>query len=167
MQPKIWLRWFVCLLCSVALMPNAEAQKLLLLERANRAKTGRWPLGTTVRYTLAGEPKYWYERTLNNLDAKAATLDLDQFTVKVADIHSIKVPRKGYQRGLGALLLGFGATLTVANTIAGARGEGGADFLELYGAAAGSLGIGWFLNTRRKLLMGEKWRLRPIEIRFE
>lgn len=168
MQPKIWIRLLpLSALLLLLLTASLHAQKLLLLERANRAKTVRWPLGTTLHYTLQGDPAYWYTRTLRDLDAKAGTLDLDQFTVKVSDIGRIRKHRKGFLRGIGGTLLGFGFSLTVANTIAVSRGEGGPQAKWLYALAAASMGTGWFTNTKRTLRMGEKWRLRPIEIRFE
>ena len=155
------------LLCSIALFSSsAFAQKMLLLERANRAKTTKLYIGEGLHFRLAGDEDYWYQRTITDMLPESNTLLLDNYPVKLGDISQLKVRRGPFARIVGGTLFAFGASLTLATTVAVFYNDKGTNFGALYGAAAGSLGIGYFLNTKRKLKMGEKHRLRIIEIKF-
>ena len=142
-------------------------QKMLLLERANRAKTTRYYIGEELRFRLTGEENYWYQRTITDILPESNTLMLDNFAVKLADIQTIKVRRKPIWRIVGGAAFSLGATLALATTI----GRFGyqhkeVDAVKLYSLAVVSFGAGWYLNTPRKLKMGEKHRLRIVEVRF-
>jgi hypothetical protein len=92
---------------------------------------------------------------------------LDNFAVKLEDIQTLKVRRKPIWRIIGGATFSLGATLVLATTI-GRFGyqDKDVDAVKLYSLAAVSLGAGWYLNTSRKLRMGEKHRLRIVEVRF-
>lgn len=140
---------------------------MLLLERANRAKTTKLYIGDELHFRMEGRENYWYHRTINDMLPESNTLMLDQFAVKVPDIQQLKVRRKPVWRVLGAAGFSLGATLALATTIGRyGFGDKGINALELYGVSAVSLGAGWFLNTPRKLRLGNKHRLRIVEVRF-
>jgi hypothetical protein len=143
-------------------------QKMLLLERANRAKTTRYYIGEELRFRLTGEENYWYQRTITDILPESNTLMLDNFAVKLADIQTIKVRRKPIWRIVGGAAFSLGATLALATTI-GRFGyqDKEVDAVKLYSLAVVSFGAGWYLNTPRKLKMGEKHRLRIVEVRFQ
>jgi len=142
-------------------------QKMLLLERANRAQTTRYYIGEELRFRLTGEENYWYQRTITDILPESNTLMLDNFAVKLEDIQTLKVRRKPIWRIIGGATFSLGATLVLATTI-GRFGyqDKDVDAVKLYSLAAVSLGAGWYLNTPRKLRMGEKHRLRIVEVRF-
>lgn len=147
---------------------SAFGQKMLLLERANRARTKKMYIGDVLRYRMEGKEDYWYTRTITDMLPESNTLMLDNFAVKLPEIQSIKVHRKPIWRLLGGAGYTLGATLTFATTV----GRFGFQDKEinapkLYGIALASAGAGWFLTKSRKLRLGNKHRLRIVEVKFE
>lgn len=65
------------------------SQKMLLLERANRARTTKYYVGDALRFRLAGEEDYWYFRTLTDILPETNTLMLDNFAVKLPDFQHV------------------------------------------------------------------------------
>lgn len=142
-------------------------QKMLLIERANRAKTTKLYIGETLRFRLAGKENYWYQRTITGIIPESNTLLLDNFLVKLDSISVIKVNRKGIWRIAGGALLTLGTSLTLATTVGKViYHDEDINAPKLFGIAAVSFGTGWFLSTPRKLKLGKKHRLRIIEIKF-
>ncbi len=143
------------------------SQKMLLLERANRARTTKMYIGQTLKFRLTGEENYWYERTITEMLPETNTLMLDNFAVKLSDIQTIKVRRKRIWGIVGGAAFSLGATLALATTI-GRYGyqDKGVDAPKLYAISVVSFGAGWYLNTPRKLRLGEKHRLRIVQISF-
>jgi hypothetical protein len=146
---------------------SAFGQKMLLLERANRARTTKLYIGDALRFRLVGKEDYWYTRSITDILPESNTLLLDNFPVKVSDIRAIKVRRKPVWRVLSGATFSLGATLALATTVGKVfyRDEG-VDAPKLYTISAVSLGTGWFLARPRKLKMGEKHRLRIVEVKF-
>ena len=142
-------------------------QKMLLIERANRAKTTKLYVGESLRFRLAGKENYWYTRSITDILTESNTLLLDNYLVKLDSISEIKVNRKGIWRIVGGALLTLGAGLTLATTVGKViYDDKDVDAPKLLGIAAVSFGSGWFLSTPRKLKLGKKHRLRIIEIKF-
>ena len=82
-------------------------QKMLLLERANRARTTKFYLGAELKFRLVGEENYWYQRTITDILPETNTLMLDNFAVKLTEIQTLKMRRKPHlaycgRRGLFA-----------------------------------------------------------------
>ena len=140
------------------------SQKMLLLERVNNPRPTKIYIGDELHYRIAGKEDYWYHRTITDMLPDRNVLLLDNFAVNLGDISQIKVRRKGIWRITGEALLTFGASLTLATTAAVLYKDEGTNFGALYGVAAGSFGIGYFLSTKRTLKLGKKRRLRLIEI---
>ena len=153
-------------LCFVLALSPLFGQKMLLLERANRAKTTKLYVDQTLTYALVGDEKYWYERTITDLLPESNLLLLDNFPVKLTNIAAIRVRRRPIVRLIGATIFTFGASLAVATTVAALYRDRETRYGLLYGTAVGSIAGGYVLNTRRVLKMGEKHRLRIIEIKF-
>ncbi|MBK8196525.1 MAG: hypothetical protein IPK76_26250 [Lewinellaceae bacterium] len=141
-------------------------QKMLLLERANSARTTKLYIGETLKYRLAGEENYWYQRNITDMLPASNVILLDNFPVNLGDISQLKVNRRPILRLTGGVLFAFGASLTLATTIAALYNDKGTNYGALYATAAGSMGIGYFLSSKRTLKLGEKHRLRLIEINF-
>lgn len=159
------MRLFVSLLLWAVLTP-LSGQKMLLLERANRARTTKIYIGEPLHYRVAGVENYWYQRTITDMLPESNMLLLDNFQVKLGDISELKVRRAPLWRITGSTLFAFGATLTLATTVAALYRDKDTNYGALYATAAGTLGIGYLLNTKRTLKLGEKHRLRLIEIKF-
>jgi len=160
---RTFLLLFFCLACF-----SAFGQKMLLLERANRARTTKFYTGDVLRFRLMGEEDYWYQRTITDILPEPNTLMLDNFAVKLPEIQSLKMRRKPIWRIAGGAAFSLGATLALATTI-GRFGyqDKDVDAPKLYSIAAASFGAGWFLSTPRKLKLGKKHRLRIVEVRFQ
>ena len=142
-------------------------QKMLLLERANRAKTTKMYVGETLRFRLNGPENYWYERSITDMLPESNILLLDNFPVKLDSIAEIKVNRRTIWRISGAALLSLGGTLALAATTGRLLyNDKDLDLPKLYGISAASAGSGMFLLSKRKLKLGKKHRLRVIEIKF-
>jgi hypothetical protein len=142
------------------------AQKSLILERANRAKVTHFYVGDNLRFRLAGAENYWYDRTITDILPETNTLLLDNFAVKLDSIVAIRVPRQAIWRYLGGTLFTFGASLAFANTIAILYHDKNTNFARLYEVSAASMVIGYIPTRRRTLHLGNKHRLRIIEIKF-
>ncbi len=146
---------------------SAFSQKILLLERANRAQTTKMFVGERLHFRLAGEEDYWYDRTITDILPESNVLLLDNFPVKLKDIANLRVRRKPLSRITGNLLFTFGATLALATTVGRfAYNDRDLQLGKLYTASAITLGTGYFLSSRRTLKMDEKFRLRIVEIKF-
>lgn len=139
---------------------------MLVLERANRAKTTKMYIGETLRFRLSGDEDYWYERTITEILPDTKTLLLDNFPVKLDSIVALKVRRKPVWRLIGGTLFTFGASLAIATTAAAIYRDKSTSYGALYGTSAGSLAAGMFLSSKRRLSLGTKHRLRIIEIKF-
>jgi hypothetical protein len=145
---------------------SVSAQKMLLIERANRAKTVRLYAGDFLEYRVRGAEDYWYAHRIDDLLPQTNTLLLDNFPVKVDSIAQIRVYKKSVVRFIGATLLTFGASLALATTFAAIYRDEHTAYATLYATSAGSFGLGWLLSGKRTLQLGKHHRLRIIEIRF-
>lgn len=159
------MRYYLLLFLGLTFSP-LFGQKMLLLERANRAKTTKLYVGENITYSMVGDEKYWYERTITDLLPESNLLLLDNFPVKLTDIAAIKVRRRPIVRIIGSTIFSFGASLVLATTIAALYNDQNTRYGLYYATGAASMGAGYVLNTRRTLKMGEKHRLRIIEIKF-
>lgn len=161
------MRLTLSLLVVVTTFASAFGQKILLLERANRAQTTKIYIGQTLQFRLAGEEDYWYERTITDILPESNILLLDNFPVKITDISALKVHRRPIYRIAGGALGTFGATLALAATV-GRFGYNDRELQlgKLYGTAVASGATGWFLLKKRTLRMGDIHRLRAIEIKM-
>ncbi|MFN8303314.1 MAG: hypothetical protein U0U46_12525 [Saprospiraceae bacterium] len=157
---------YILLLCLFFLSSAPYAQKMLLIERANRAKTTKLFVGDELHFRLAGEEDYWYKRTITGILPESNMLLLDNFPVKLDSIVAIKVHRRPVWRILGATAIAFGASLAVATTAGAIYHDKDVKYGPLYATSAGSAGLGFFLSSKRKLKLGKKHRLRIIEIDF-
>ncbi|MCC6283388.1 MAG: hypothetical protein IT262_22475 [Saprospiraceae bacterium] len=156
-----------CYFLLLLLVTPAYGQKMLLLERANRAKTTKLYVGETLRFRLNGPENYWYERSITDMLSESNMLLLDNFPVKLDSIAEIKVSRRPIWRISGASLLSLGGTLALAATTGRLLyNDKDLDLPKLYGIAAASTGTGLFMLSKRKLKLGKKHRLRIVEIKF-
>lgn len=145
----------------------ASAQKILQLEKKNRVKTTRFYEGDIVRYRMKGDENYWYERTITDILPESKTLMLDNFAVKSDSIAVLKVPRKAPVRLLAGVFLTFGASLALSVTVGRVVFQD-KDIMtpELYALSGVSAGAGFATGSSKKIRLGNKYRLRMIEIRF-
>lgn len=144
---------------------TVTAQKMLIIEQANVAKTTRLFPGDRLIFRLAGEENYWYDRTITEILPETNSLLLDNYLVRLDDIVAIKVHKKTIWRIAGGALLSFGVSLGFATSIAAIYGDD-YNYPLLAGASAGSFLTGRYLLKRKKLKLGEKYRLRIIEVKF-
>lgn len=153
------------MLCGCA--AGAFAQKMLLLERANRAAPTKYFVGQTLHFRYVGEEGYWYRSTITDMMPESGLLFLDQMPVRLSDIAALKVHRRPVYRIGGGMLFIFGATLALAATV-GRFGYGDRDLRlgALYGTAAASGSAGWWMLRKRRIILGERHRLRLIELKI-
>ncbi len=142
------------------------AQKMLLLERTNRAKTTKFYVGDALKFRLNGTENYWYSRRIEDIYPANRTLKLDNYLVSVDSIAQLRLPARSVARVTGGLLFTFGSSLLFALGVARIYNEDNVNYPPLLAAAGGSLGLGFLLAKPRKLRLGNKYRLRPVEIRF-
>lgn len=144
---------------------SVAAQKMLIIEQANVAKTTRLFPGDRLIFRLEGEENYWYERTITEILPETNSLLLDNYLVKVEDIAAIKIHKKTIWRVAGGALLSLGVSLGFATGVAAIYGDD-YNYPLLAGASVGSFLTGRYLLKRKKLKLGEKHRLRIIEVKF-
>lgn len=159
------MRIIVLFVLSLFLTP-VFAQKMLVLERANRAKTTKMFVGDQLQFRLAGDEDYWYKRTITGILPESNILLLDNFPVKLDSIVALKVHRRPIWRLVGGTVFAFGASLAVATTAGAIYSDKDVHYANLYATSAGSMAVGTFFSTKRKLKLGKKFRLRIIEIDF-
>ncbi len=155
-------------LFALLILPTlATSQKMLLLERANRAKTTKHYIGQVLQFRLAGEEDYWYERQITDILPESNTLLLDGFPVKVSEIAALRVYRRPIWRIVGGALTTFGASMALAATV-GRFGYNDRDLQlgKIYGTSVVSAGTGLFLLKKRTLRLGDTHRLRAIEVKM-
>ncbi len=152
-----------CLICAFSPL---FSQKMVLLERANRVQTTKLYIGQTITYSLAGDEKYWYQRTITSILPESNMLLLDNFPVKLTDIAALRVRRAPLLRWVGTTFLTFGASLAVATVGAAIFQDKNTRYGLLAGCSVASAGGGLAMNSRKVLKIGEKHRLRIIEINF-
>lgn len=143
----------------------AFAQKMLIIEQANVAKTTRLFPGDRLIFRLEGEEDYWYDRTITEILPETNSLLLDNYLVKVEDIAAIKIHKKTIWRIVGGSLFSFGVSLGFATGIAALYGDD-YNYPLLAGASVSSFLAGRYLLKRKKVRLGEKYRLRIIEVKF-
>jgi hypothetical protein len=143
------------------------SQKMLLIERAKKAKTTKLYIGDQLHFRMRGSENYWYERTITDILPQSNTLILDGFAVHLDSISAIKVfPNKG-ARILGGALTSLGVTLPLSLFVAKVfYNDQNVKYAELAGVSAGSLAGGYLLLKKRKRHLGNKYRLRIVEIKF-
>ncbi len=157
----------LCYFLLLFLTIPSYGQKMLLLERANRAKTTKMYVGETLRFRLNGAENYWYERTITDILPESNLLLLDNFPVKLDSIAVLKVSRRPIWRISGGALLSLGGTLALAATAGRLLyNDRDLDLPKLYGMSVVSAGSGLFFLSKRKLKLGNKHRLRIVEIKF-
>lgn len=157
---------FSLIFCALGATPLA-GQKMLILERANRAKTVRYYSGDGLHYRLQGQEDYWYHRQITDIFPERQSLLLDNFVVRIDDIHSLQIRRSRPMQIGGGALLSFGISLAFASTMAALFGEREYNYAALYGSSALSFGIGYLMVSKKKIRIDDRrYRLRPIEIRF-
>ncbi len=141
-------------------------QKMLLLERANRVRSTQFYIGETIRFRLKGAENYWYERTITDILPGTKTLLLDNFAVRLDSIAQMKVSRKKVTRFVGGTIFTFGASLAFATTIGALYRDKRIDYGAYYAVSGATAGLGYLMNTPRKVTLGKKHRLRIVEISF-
>lgn len=156
----------IFILACLCVVQSASAQKMLLLERANRAKTTKLYIGDQLKFRLNGPENYWYSRRIEDIFPEKKSLKLDNYLVHVDSISHLRLPARPVPRIIGGTLFTFGSSLLFALGVARIYNEGNVNYPPLLATAGGSLGLGFLLAKPRKLHMGKKYRLRPIEIKF-
>ncbi len=167
---RSWLKFtamrYCLLFCLVFAFAPVFSQKMVLLERANRAKTTKLFVGETITYSLNGDERYWYQRTITSILPESNMLLLDNFPVKLTDIAAMRVRRPPVLRWVGTTIFTFGASLAVATIGAALFQDKSTQYGLLAGCSVASMGGGLAMNSRKVLKMGDKHRLRIIEINF-
>ena len=141
------------------------AQKMVLLERKNSAKTTKFYIGDALTYRFNGE-KNWNTAQITDILPEQHILKMDQFAIHLDSIGALLRPKRKVVRVTGGALLTFGATLTFASTIALLYNEKDYNYGMLYGGAVLSGAIGWLLLQPKKVKLKEKHRLRMVEVKF-
>lgn len=145
------------------LLVSARAQKMVLLERANRARSEKFYTGDILKFRLDGKGEYWYEREITDILPESQLVLLDNQPTPLNQIVRMKLRKGGFVRACGGALVTFGVTMVIANTVSYLRKDGDPTGL-LYATAAASGASGYFLLKPRNIKMGKKYRLRAVEV---
>ena len=164
---KLLTMRFLPILALFFAVQSLWGQKMLVLEKANRARTTKMYIGESLRFRMAGKENYWYNRTITGMIPETNTILLDGFPVKLDSIATLKVQRPRVWGILGGAFFTLGASLTLATTVGKVLYEDkNVNGLKLYSIAAVSAGAGWLMLRSKNLRLGKKHRLRLIEIKF-
>lgn len=154
------------LLSFISFSTQLVAQKMLLFERENDPRTIKRYIGDRLIFRLKGEEDYWYDRRISDILPENNALMLDGYLVPIDDIAALKVYRRPFWRAAGGVLFSFGVSLGVATAGAAIYGDDDENYPLLLGGTASSLASGWWLSKRKKVRLGERYRLRAVEIKF-
>jgi hypothetical protein len=161
-----YVRFSIIMLALLAIAPTLSAQKYLLLERANNAKTVKYKAGDELSFRLEGEENYWYKREITDILPDSKSLLLDNYLVKVEEIAAIKRPPRTVFRVVGLSSLSFGVGLGFATLGAVLYRDWSQNYPLLIGVTGASLLTSKIMLRPRKVNMNEKNRLRAVEIKF-
>lgn len=153
---------FFCLL----LPGGIFAQKMLLIEQANRISPTKLYIGDQLHFRLNGAEDYWYQRTITDILPASNLLLLDNYPVRLDSIAALKVRRRPIWRLVSGTLFAFGGSLAVATTAGALYRDKDIRYGRMYALSAVSMGAGASLFPKRKLKLGKKFRLRIIEVDF-
>lgn len=147
----------------------AFAQKMLLVEKRYKVKPRKIYAGETLHFRLKGKENYWYKSAIDDILPDRKMLLLDNQLVHIDSISAIYIPKHKISRIIGSALLTFGITLSFASTVAflnRRNDEQNYNFPLLYATAGASTLVGYRMVINKKLKMGNKYRLRTIEVKF-
>ena len=149
---------------SILFLSGAFCQKFLVLEKTNTPKTTRFYVGQAITFKLDGVSG-WFDRQITDILPDQKIIMLDGEAVPLADITTLKVRKKRIWAIVGSQLITFGSTLALATTIARARHDEADSRLFLVSAA--SVVGGFWLVKPRKIKLGNRHRLRLIDLTLE
>ncbi|MEZ4892058.1 MAG: hypothetical protein R2778_03460 [Saprospiraceae bacterium] len=149
------MRYLILFIC-IALLSPAFGQKMLLIEKANRARTTKMYVGETLHFRLKGKENYWYTRTITDILPESNTLLLDNFPVKLDSIGMLESKSPTGLALVWRFVFYFGSIACLATTVGKViYQDENVDAPKLYALSAVSLGAGWFMLSPRKLKLGK------------
>jgi hypothetical protein len=156
---------FISLMLSGSL--QAGAQKMLLLEQANKVKPKKFYPGDVITFQK-NEDGYstWYTERIRAIDVEKQEIEIGSGTVPISDIVAMRKARQGLAY-LGRQGLQFGAQAAFFSGIAIALDQD-AKQARKFAVGAGTIVLGSFIVSRvfkyKKRKMGKKYRLRIVEV---
>lgn len=162
-----YLYLFVCFLT----LSTLSAQRVLLIEKLNSAKTTKLYVGDYIQYQLVGEKDWYGERIYDLRDDTQALVFPDRY-VAIEDIAMLR-QGKPWARNIGMMLVTFGvswsgfALLGTATDGDPETGYRSSDAIVTGVAAGTGLLLPVLFGTRRlRFGEGHRLRLRILDISF-
>lgn len=144
-----------------------QGQKVLQLERANRANTVKIPIGAQLTFKLREPDAVWEEAAITELDVEGQRMRLGLLWYKVSDIQALKRHKGGGVRGLGAMLGVFGVSWVGYSAIGQFLYNDDEINWNTAAIIAGTtLPVGWWMMRPRALKMGNVHRLRVLDVTY-
>lgn len=148
-------------------MSALQAQKVLQIEKAGRAKTKKIYIGEVINYKLQGD-EVWYTGYIEDIKVEENLLVMKDRYVDVSKIEKMRRPH-GWSKPTRSALYLFGASWS-ANALIGTLTDGNPETRYRWSDAivtAGSWAIGWVIPKifRYKIMnFGKKRRLRVLDL---
>lgn len=163
---RIFLLFFICFLSTMAF-----SQRVMLIEKKNKARTQKLYEGDYIQYRLADDEQ-WYAGEIFELRDDIQAITFDDRLVNINNITSLR-QRRSWPRALGYTLLSFGAAWSGFALIGTATdGDPSTNYRwSDAGVSAVSMGTGALLpllfgNKTMKIGDGQRTQLRIIDISF-
>ncbi|MEM9919474.1 MAG: hypothetical protein AAF990_15330 [Bacteroidota bacterium] len=107
------------LILMVFLPSNAQAQKVLQMEKFGKAKVTKYFIGDELTFRLKGEKDYWYQEVIQDILADDGLILFTNRAVKVSDIDAIRSYRIArFTRPFSRNLYLFATSWTVFSLLA-------------------------------------------------
>ena len=166
---RLSFRLAVLLLALLPSAPDCAAQKLLQVERYGSLKTRRYFIGDELCYSLRGAPRQFANRTILDIHPEAGLLVFPDGSLPVDSIAALRLTgSNAWAKGLAVSFGTFFITFTGYSLLDMAiNRRNPSDFQYM---AGGSALVGWgitqWLIPERVLRMGERRRLRLLDLSF-
>lgn len=160
------------LLCALLLLSSGGlfSQKMLLLERANRARPTKFFVGQDITYRLKDKDlQFWQDAVITEIFPEEKSIGLNGRKIALDQIEALRLRRSPLFRGIGTQLVVFGGAWLAFSGVHYAREKeplDGTDFAIVGGSVATGLAMRKFFR-HKTCRIGGKYRLRTIEISFE
>ena len=163
------MRPFLFLLLTTFLCTGASAQRIMLLEKVNKASSERIYEGETLRFRLEGD-KFWQNGFIREMRPDIQALVINDRFIMLDEINAI---HRGstFGKAAGLSLMTFGTVWTVIGAI-GYNTDGDSS-TQLSGpeiaTGAAAFGLGYAINKlfgQKKFKPGVSKRLRIIDVSF-
>ncbi|RMF01894.1 MAG: hypothetical protein D6772_04185 [Bacteroidetes bacterium] len=165
------LPFLLLLVCTWLSLPSLEAQRVILVEKRNSARTQKLFAGDYIQYRIIDDPQ-WYKGYIEELRPDQQLIGFKDRYVPIADIRQLRRGRAG-PRNIGLMLGTFGLAWSGFAAVGTATdGDPDTNYRWSDAVVSGiSCGVGFLLpalfgTKKTKVGTDQRYRLRIVDLSF-